>query len=76
MPGYAGFAVPGKKGIVDKRNSALAGADRMNVAIAINEKYVLYAMVALQSLFLSNPDADVHVYLLQHDPYSYLYRNE
>lgn len=37
---------------------------RMNVAIAINAKYVRYAYVMLASLFFNNTDSDIHVYIL------------
>lgn len=36
----------------------------MNVAIATNRKYVSVSLVCLYSLFFNNPDADIHVYVL------------
>ncbi|MCR4842744.1 MAG: glycosyltransferase family 8 protein [Eubacterium sp.] len=39
----------------------------MNVAMAINERYVPYTYVMLKSLFQKNEDAHVHVYLLHCD---------
>lgn len=40
------------------------GTYRMNVATALNSKYVRYTYVMLTSLFINNPHADIHVYLL------------
>lgn len=36
----------------------------MNVAIATNRRYVSVSLVMLYSLFFNNPDADIHVYIL------------
>lgn len=36
----------------------------MNIAIATNRKYVPISLVCLYSLFFNNPDADIHVYIL------------
>lgn len=40
---------------------------RMNVATALNSKYMRYTYVMLTSLFLNQPDAEIHVYLLHSD---------
>lgn len=37
---------------------------RINIATALNSKYMRYAYVMLTSLFLNQPDAEIHVYLL------------
>ena len=37
---------------------------RMNICTALNDAYVKYTCVMLRSLFINNPDANVHVYLL------------
>ena len=40
---------------------------RINIATALNSKYMRYAYVMLTSLFTNQPDADIHVYLLHSD---------
>lgn len=40
---------------------------RMNIASALNSKYVRYTYVMLTSLFHNNPEAEIHVYLLHND---------
>lgn len=40
---------------------------RMNIAAALNSKYMKYTYVMLTSLFTNQPDADIHVYLLNSD---------
>ncbi len=40
---------------------------RMNIATALNSKYMRYAYVMLTSLFRNQTDADIHVYLLHSD---------
>ncbi len=40
---------------------------RINIATALNSKYMRYAYVMLTSLFANQPDADIHVYLLHSD---------
>ncbi|MCM1135487.1 MAG: glycosyltransferase family 8 protein [Clostridium sp.] len=39
----------------------------MNVATALNSRYMRYACVMLASLFVNQPDTDIHVYLLHSD---------
>lgn len=41
--------------------------NRMNIATALNSKYMRYIYVMLTSLFVNHPDADIHVYLLHSD---------
>ncbi len=41
--------------------------DRINIATALNSKYMRYTYVMLTSLFMNQPDADIHVYLLHSD---------
>ena len=40
---------------------------RMNIATALNSKYMRYTCVMLTSLFSNQEDADIHVYLLHSD---------
>ena len=40
---------------------------RMNVAVALNEKYFRYVYVMIHSLFLNNLDREIRVYVLQLD---------
>lgn len=40
---------------------------RMNIATALNSKYMRYTHVMLTSLFMNQPDAEIHVYLLHND---------
>ena len=39
----------------------------MNIATALNSKYMRYTYVMLTSLFVNHPGADIHVYLLHSD---------
>ncbi len=39
----------------------------MNISLAFDNKYTRYAYVTLLSLFINNPDSDVHAYILQFD---------
>ncbi len=39
----------------------------MNVATALNSRYMRYTYVMLTSLFINQPDTDIHVYLLHSD---------
>ena len=41
--------------------------NRMNIATALNSKYMRYTYVMLTSLFANNTDCDIHVYLLHSD---------
>ncbi len=41
--------------------------DRINIATALNSKYMRYTYVMLTSFFMNHPDLDVHVYLLHSD---------
>lgn len=41
--------------------------DVMNIAIALNNKYVRYAYVMLTSLFVQHPEENIHVYALHMD---------
>lgn len=45
----------------------MAENNRMNVATALNSKYLRYTYVMLTSLFMNNPNTDIHVYLLHSD---------
>lgn len=40
---------------------------RINIATALNSRYMRYTYVMLTSLFRNQPDADIHVYLLHSD---------
>lgn len=40
---------------------------RINIATALNSRYMRYAYVMLTSVFVNQPDADIHVYLLHSD---------
>lgn len=40
---------------------------RMNIATALNSKYMRYTYVMLTSLFMNQPDVEIHVYLLHSD---------
>lgn len=40
---------------------------RMNIATALNRKYVKYTCVMLTSLLMNQPDTDIHIYLLHSD---------
>lgn len=40
---------------------------RMNIATALNSRYMKYTYVMLTSLFMNQPDGDIHVYLLHSD---------
>lgn len=44
---------------------------RMNIATALNSKYMRYAYVMLTSLFMNQGGAEIHVYLLNNDLTSY-----
>jgi len=45
----------------------MAERNRMNIATALNSKYMRYTYVMLTSLFINNPGTDIHVYLLHSD---------
>ncbi len=45
----------------------MTGSNRMNIATALNSKYMRYTHVMLTSLFMNNADCDIHVYLLHSD---------
>lgn len=45
----------------------MAKYDRMNVATALNSKYMRYTYVMLTSLFFNHPLEDIQVYLLHND---------
>lgn len=45
----------------------MAENNRMNIATALNSKYMRYTYVMLTSLFMNNPNTAIHVYLLHSD---------
>lgn len=51
----------------------MAKFDRMNVATALNSKYMRYAYVMLTSLFCNHPREDIQVYLLHNDLTPYIH---